>query len=151
MTNFKKPAVGTWVKVTTDYSAYKRNFSWINQRKFEIVGKVVESNSWDAEGSFNLLTTDPNMPIKTIELKFVVALEQVRAQLVHHQTQNAFKKVLTENRETDRVFEIKGSRGNDYVVTKSGFTWSCNCIAGERGRRCKHVAEAQLKLKAEKV
>lgn len=148
---FEKPAVGTWVRVVTDYSDYKRNFHWLNQRKSESRGKVVESQDWEGENTFALLTTDRKMPIKTIELKRVAELEVIEAGALESLNNVEFKAAEAEAAEDIRVFEIKGSKGNPYVVTKNKFTWTCTCVAGQRGRRCKHVAEAQEILKKEKA
>lgn len=149
MADIKKPKVGTWVRVTTDYSEPKKNFHWLVQRKYTTVGKVMESQEWEGENTFALLTDDPKMRIKTIDLKFVTSIEQIKAQALHEETNGAFKAIMVEEKAADRTFEIKGSKGNTYVVTKAKFSWSCTCPAGERGRRCKHVEEAVGKLKAE--
>ncbi len=149
MADIKKPKVGTWVRVQTDYSDAKKNFHWVIRRKYESVGRVVESQDWEGENTFALLTNDSKMRIKTIDLKYVTSIEVIKAQKLHEETNGAFKATLVEEKSAARTFEIKGSKGNTYIVTKDKFNWSCTCIAGERGKRCKHVAEAELKLKAE--
>ncbi|MNK29876.1 hypothetical protein D3C87_482790 [compost metagenome] len=151
MVALRKPKVGTWVRVRTDYSEAKKAFHWVVQRKYETVGKVVESQEWEGENTFALLTDDPKMRIKTIDLKWVTSIEQIKAQSLHEETNGRFKALMVEEKAAARTFEIKGSKGNTYFVTKDKFSWSCTCEAGQRGRRCKHVAEAETKLKAEKV
>lgn len=147
----KKPKVGSWVRVVTDYSEYRKMFHRNLQRTYEVVGRVMESQEWEGEGTFALLTDDPKLRIKTIDLKFVKSIEQIKAQALHEETGGRFKALMIEEKSADRTFDIKGSKGNTYVVTKSKFTWTCTCEAGQRGRRCKHVEEAQNKIKAEKV
>jgi len=148
----KKPRVGSWVRVTTSFADYRRTFARTRPTDTHTyVGKVMESQDWEREDSFALLTTDSKMRIKTIELSRVVSMETLKAVDVHAQTEGAFRATMREEKADDRTFEITGSKGNTYLVVKSKFNWTCNCVAGERGRRCKHVAEAQLKLKAETI
>ena len=147
MADLKKPELGTWVRVKTDYSAYKRYFDQGVRRKHEWVGKVVESQGWESEDSFALLTDDPAMRIKTIELKNVTSIELVETTGLADS--GRYDAIASDEKAVDRTFEIKGSKGNTYIVTKDKFSWSCTCQAGQRGRRCKHVAEAQGILKKE--
>lgn len=146
----KKPRIGSWVRVTTSFADYRRTFARTRPTdSHTYVGKVMESQDWEREGTFALLTNDPKMRIKTIEMSRVTALETLRAAEVHAQTEGAFHATMREEKADDRTFEIKGSKGNTYVVVKSKFNWKCNCVAGERGRRCKHVEEAESILRKE--
>jgi len=37
---------------------------------------------------------------------------------------------------------VKGSKGNEYVLTKTGGKWACTCPGFEFRSTCKHVKEA---------
>jgi len=146
----EKPELDTWVKVTTDYTDAKHGQHWVTMRRYEHIGKVVKLQEWeDSEACFGLLTNDENMRLKTINMKFVSKIEQLKTVDI---AQVDLTQTVAEEKEPERKFEIKSSRGDKkYTVTKDKFSWTCTCEAGQRGRRCKHVAEAQALLKAEKV
>lgn len=151
MSEIKKPKVGSYIRVTTDYTTAKRGFHWLITRKSTSVGKVVESQDWEGESTFALLTSDPKMPIKTIDMKWVVSIEKIRATDLHV-TDKMFRNTEKEIKAEDKVFEIKSTtRSKTYAVVKSGMNWSCDCEAGQRGRRCKHIGEAQEIVRKEKA
>jgi hypothetical protein len=151
MSELQKPKVGSYVRVTTDYTAAKRGFHWLVPRKSTNIGKVVESQDWEGENTFALLTSDPKMPIKTIDMKWVVGIEKIRAADLHV-TDKMFRTAEKEIKAEDKVFEVKSTtRSKTYAVVKSGMNWSCNCEAGQRGRRCKHITEAQSMERLGKV
>lgn len=146
----KKPEVGSYVSVRTDYSAHKQGFAQNVQRAYEHLGKVVETQSWEGDDVFSLITNDPKMPIKSINMKFVVSIKKMGAKQLSS-VNTTIKTAEQEENSEARVFEIKSSsRAGTYAVTKKGSNWTCSCPAGERGRRCKHIGEAQEILRKEK-
>ena len=43
-------------------------------------------------------------------------------------------------------FEVTGSTGNKYIVTKNGDQLSCDCPAGKFRGSCKHLIQVQKEL-----
>lgn len=53
---------------------------------------------------------------------------------------NPFSKIKTQE------FEVTGSTGNKYIVTKRGNNISCDCPAGKFRGMCKHIKKIQAEL-----
>ena len=47
-------------------------------------------------------------------------------------------------------YQVKGSKGNLYTVTRTGKIWSCTCTGFQFRRDCKHVREAKGKEEGQK-
>jgi len=84
------------------------------------------------------------MPVRSIKMQYVTRLVNLESNKALDTTvaRNEAKAAEVIN------FDIKGSKGNTYVVTKNGFSWSCNCIAGSHKKGCKHVVEAKAQYAA---
>jgi hypothetical protein len=133
MERFKKPAIGSKVRVhiKMDTSHYKiPNSEWVHE------GTVVEDYPWAEDGTFALTSGLPayaKFPVRTVTLSWVTNLEYLDGSVAEKETVN--NATLT--------FSIEGSGKNVYTVTKNKDTWSCNCVAGQFRRACKHVKKAQ--------
>lgn len=97
-------------------------------------GTVVKRDYWMKSDEFNLTTDLPHFPVRTISMKHVVTLNgKTPDQLSGGATTKT----------------IKGSKGNEYVVTlNDGVAETCTCPGFKyHGGRCKHLALASAKVK----
>lgn len=144
MDEIKVPPIGTRVEVET-FSTIE----WMNFPKPPIIGIVAHSNPWDKPGTFRV-TNREDVFGKT-HFESTITIERVRS-----------LKILGTSKEPDnpeavnipapdkaRIFDIKGSKDNVYLVTIEGDKFSCTCQAGSHGRLCKHVKAAREMVAAE--
>jgi len=123
---FTKPEVGSVISVTAEFSNYvigrDRNICTYSGVK------VLKSEMWDQPNSFRIATGNKKFPIAVLAMKYIT-----------HLNGDKIKQGTTPLQETRTVI-VKGSKGNEYVVTIEGNTGSCTCpgFTFHRGR-CKHV------------
>lgn len=133
------PAVGTRVRVVTDWTKYFSVGASNLQTGFVHEGLILASEENDPEGTFRLhAPQNYNHPRKIIELGRVTELTI----LAEPQPQS--------EEEPSTVWvchTVEGSKGNIYNVIQEDDAFTCDCIAGARGRKCKHVAEVRLRLR----
>lgn len=138
MDDITVPKIGTRVEVTTRYT-----IEWMNGYRRPTVGIVAHSNPWDKPGTFRLVAVE-NPENKAYES--TIALERVESLVILGTSKDpenpdaAKEPVPTSHAKT---FEIKGSKGNVYIVTLDDGRSSCTCPAGSHGRMCKHIKAAQ--------
>jgi hypothetical protein len=48
--------------------------------------------------------------------------------------------------EQEESWEVPGSKGKIYTVTRKDNQWSCTCVAGSFGKACKHVQAKKEEL-----
>lgn len=135
-TQYKKPAVGSIVRVVTRYKEhyYYATNEW---RDTEYVGRVVADKPWQAPGSFELHTKNKEFPVSTITLSSVIELESMDG-----------KKVATEQiPAAPETWVVKGSRGDQYTVTRTDSKYTCTCPGFVFRRNCKHIKEITEKNK----
>ncbi len=72
-----------------------------------------------------LSTGNPEWPIRVIQRKYIVAIngQEYRAETAQAQTKI-----------------VKGSKGQEYVVTNANGKWHCTCPGFQFRRSCKHTA-----------
>ena len=99
----------------------------------EYIGTVVPSNKWDAPGTFKLHTGRPEHPDSIIPLSHVHDLESLDGTELRTGEDTAGG--------TAR-WEVPGSKGNIYVVTKTAGRLSCNCTGFQFRSHCKHLSVA---------
>ena len=90
-------------------------------------GIVVPSNKWLTDRQF-CMTGDDTMKIRVIDMEFVKDIELLSGSMI--------------NVNTDvKVFEVSGSKGNKYIVTKNSKGWDCTCPGFTFRKTCKHVVD----------
>lgn len=90
-------------------------------------GTVVPSYKWLNDRQF-CMTGDDTMKIRVINMDLVKDIELLTGSL--------------KNVNTDvQVFEVAGSKGNKYTVTKDSKGWDCTCPGFQFRKQCKHVSE----------
>jgi hypothetical protein len=94
-------------------------------REFE--GTVVPSYKWLNDRQF-CITGDEEMQIRVIDMNFVKDIELLTGSM---------KNIDTEV----KVYEVAGSKGNKYIVTKNSKGWDCTCPGFQFRKSCKHVSE----------
>lgn len=102
-------------------------------------GTVLKPLTWIDTDDFCLSTDIPESPIRILDSKLIRAIRYV----------DSTAPVTTQVKEKPkvRVWTIDGSKGNVYTVTLNGSKFTCNCVAGQFGRHCKHVNKAKEDLK----
>lgn len=93
---------------------------------FEYTGSEVKLKHVGAD-ELALSTGNPEWPVRVIQRKWIESIDGV-AHIVP-----ASSKVLT------RV--VRGSKGEEYVVTGQGSTATCTCTGFAFRKTCKHVKE----------
>src|ERR1700747_120812 len=129
---FATPAVGSRVKVTSQFRNYVIGMGDIREDVFE--GSVLESYKNDRPGTFRM-TGDGNMPIRVITLKYVTDLK-------------IGGKVSKKVRSNTRTFKVE-SKGNKYIVVVSDGSYKCDCTGFSYRKTCKH-SQAVKKLVEDK-
>ena len=96
-----------------------------DHRVFE--GTVVPSYKWLNDRQF-CITGDEFMKVRVISMDLVNDIELLSGTM--------------KNVDTDvKVFEVAGSKGNKYIVTKNSKGWDCTCPGFQFRKACKHVSE----------
>lgn len=130
-----RPQVGKEVTIVVRNFVYKSVFvplwnDWTiaSPETSTYKGKVVKNDYWMKTDEFNLTTGLSNFPIRTISLKNVISVDGVNV------VQQAADKVETKT--------IKGSKGNEYIVTiTNGVAEHCTCPGFKyHGGQCKHLS-----------
>ena len=131
---FAKPPVGSAVVVTTETPSYYIYRTSENDAR-EYQGRVIKSEHYDAPNTFRM-SGDSRTPIRVISLHRVTKL-----------TIDGKAKASTDPAIQEKTVVVKGSKGNEYVVTvHANGTGSCTCPAAVyRRMQCKHIKEVLSK------
>ena len=89
-------------------------------------GQVITNPPWVALDSICLTTGIVEYPFRVISKSDIITGEN---QVVQSNTRTAW--------------EIAGSNGKKYLVTRNGGQWSCNCVGYGYRRHCSHVVSAK--------
>lgn len=120
------PTVGSQIKVRVSYSQGPRMIP--PQPDFHVYeGKVVAPYKWLTDREF-CMTGDDKWPVRVINLKYTDAVELVSGSM---------KDIKTDV----QVFEVDGSKGKKYIVTRSSKGWTCTCTGYQFRKQCKHITE----------
>jgi len=120
------PTVGSVIKVRVEYSQGPKMIP--PQPDFhEYEGKVVGPYKWLSDREF-CMTGDDKWPVRVISLKSIRDIRLVSGSM---------KDVKTDV----QVFEVAGSKGNKYTVTRSSKGWTCTCPGAKFRGTCKHITE----------
>jgi hypothetical protein len=90
-------------------------------------GTVVKSHKWLTDREF-CMTGDAAWPIRVINLGMVRDMR-----ILQGDATNVDSSVQT--------WEVKGSRGDRYLVTRDAQGWSCDCKGFQFRKNCRHIAE----------
>lgn len=146
-----RPRMGQNVRVTSDWSRYLEGFAhWVPRINVH-EGIVIESASYDELGTFRLLTKDKFDPIKVVCMEYVTSIEPIPGApqgvpSLPEKPGTVVAAPAPDNATEPQSYAVKGSKGNEYVVTRTGKHFECTCPAGQFGRYCKHVKQVQKEL-----
>ena len=117
------PTVGSHVEVTTVF-ANTNYFTMLDQPFVEHThqGIVVKNPAWLESDYFTVKTGKPGFPLSMISSKVVKSI-----------------KILQGSTDDTKHFEVKGSKGDVYVVSVRENQYSCTCVGFKFNNKCKHI------------
>lgn len=122
----KVPTIGSKIKVKVKYWQGPRMVP--PQPDFhEYEGEVLNPFKWLSDREF-CITGDASWPIRVISMDMVEDILMLKGK---------FKEIDTGS----KVYKVKGSKGNTYIVTRNAKGWNCTCPGHQFRRQCKHVSE----------
>ena len=130
MKQFTQPVVGKQASVTVRFP----NIYYYSKEKwnyFTYTGTVGKNDKRVPDGSFLLLCQDAFMPARVIALRNVTELKYVDG--------TKAKKATVD--EVVKVWQVNGSNGNVYTVTRDGNTMTCTCPGFTFRKKCRHTEE----------
>ena len=95
----------------------------------KFAGTVIKPYKWLSADEFCLQTGNKEFPISVINLKSIIDL-----------------KILNGSTTKTRKFKVKGSKGDEYLVTLSDNHYSCHCIGFKYHSKCKHITSVKNKI-----
>lgn len=140
-----RPKFGQHIRVTSDWSRYYAGFAANVPRIHIHEGIVRDSASWDDLETFRLFTQDKFDPIKVVCMEFITRIEYIPGEAGEAPPEMLEAAAQAEQPKVGS-YEVKGSKGDLYVVTRTGSKFECTCPAGAHGRNCKHVAGVKKSL-----
>jgi len=138
---FSKPEIGKTVTVSTNWSDVFKvyvDYVRITHSKNTTSGKVIASEDFDDPNSFRLLTNNANYPVSVIPLERVIKLDFDDGSVA----------AIREEIELpdEETWQVSGSKGSSYIVTRRGSRWSCECKGFQFRLACKHVNEKKQEV-----
>jgi hypothetical protein len=115
------------LKVKNPYWDRRSAYSFAIAEFETYMGTVLPSPKWVGPDQLCLSTGDPKFPFRVIDKVRILgeAMERLPEPV-------------------QSVWTIAGSKvGQNYIVTRSGSHWSCNCVGFGYRRTCSHVNEAK--------
>lgn len=116
------------MKVRVRNPEHARQHIWFFHQPefFDYEGEEIQVK-WVKPTELALTTGMPDFPFRVIQRKNIIAIDD-----------HAYKAEVTEP--VTRV--VKGSKGNEYVVTNNNGRWSCTCPGFTFRHSCKHTSMA---------
>jgi hypothetical protein len=154
-----KPKIGQDVEVIVDFSdSIKASAVW-RPSSISIKGKIIQSEEHDIPKSFRIATLGHSIPVAVIPMMRVSSITECGKEIKVN-TQATKESTLQENisiafleaaknnpdtpvRVSEHIFQVKGSKGDLYTVTYLIDRFTCNCVAGSFGKKCKHVKQIE--------
>lgn len=81
---------------------------------------------WITPVQLALTTGNPEWPVRVIARKNIVSINNQAVEQAHSDV---------------KTFKIKGSKGDEYIVTIGNGKYNCTCSGFQFRRMCKHVKE----------
>lgn len=113
------PSVGSTIVVDCQYITKSSTFT----------GVVVKPYRWLSADEFCLQTDNKEFPVSVINLANVVDM-----------------KILNGSASKTRKFKVKGSKGDEYLVTLVNDNYSCHCIGFKYHSKCKHITKVKEQI-----
>jgi len=135
----KLPNVGDCVRVESQGQWWRDGWKFPITHEFE--GVVVPSFPWLGGDYLCITSTESRLPVRSIKLSSILRITLASGE-VRKFEEGSVPAV-------SNIYQVQGSKGAVYEVTRGDGHWRCNCLAGGFGRQCKHVAEVKKKLGAD--
>lgn len=149
MSKIKIPKIGTRVRVTTDWADVYRNHMPLYRDLHSIQvdeGTIIRSDAEvDDPDTFRILVQRAYHPETVIPRHRVMKLEVLEGP---GEVQKADPTPRRDTQEV-RVWSVKGSKGDNYTVSRKGNIWTCTCQGFEFRKTCKHVNQIKQELNGE--
>ena len=113
------PSVGSTITVDCQYITKSTTFT----------GVVIKPQRGLGPNEFCLQTDNKEFPVSVINLANVVTM-----------------KILSGTTTKTRKFKVKGSKGDEYLVTLVNDNYSCHCIGFKYYHKCKHITKVKEKI-----
>lgn len=131
----KLPAFNTQVKVTVRVEC-NWQIGLPTHREYDVEGKLVRSEEWDPDSTIRVFTGNYDHPFSVIRLNRIKKLVDSKGK------QFEVPKVgkLVEELQT---WQVAGSKGASYTVSRKGNTWRCECVGFQmrKPQFCRHIKE----------
>ncbi len=130
---YDRPELGKEVTVVTDWSdivATSIPTVRIVYGKRTHIGIVLQNLEFNDPASFNITTGNPDFPVANIPLHRVISLEY---------TSGATAVTVEAIDDESETWTVPGSKDGEYVVTRRGNRWACECKAWGFRSQCRHV------------
>lgn len=144
--DLERPKVGQHVRVTSDWSKYLSGWAHWVPRIHVHEGVVRDSASYDELDTFRLYTGDKFDPIKVVCMEYITKIEYIPGNSDGMASVELLEQAAEADKPIVQSFEVQGSKGNTYVVTRTGHKFQCTCPAADFGRNCKHVRQVKKEL-----
>lgn len=126
---FRLPEVGkeVTVKLPNDSAVKKGALAHLFPDFIEITGRVMNRPEWETDPTFFVLfVKDSDFPQRHISMTRVVSIND--EPVSKYEAEPGVQRFL-----------VKGSKGDEYIVTRDADKWSCNCQGFQYRHHCKHV------------
>lgn len=95
-------------------------------------GTIISNPSWVRNDSICLTTGETRFPFRIIPKKDIVKSSVA----INYSKPSSDK----------NIFLVRGSKGQEYTITRKSDHWNCTCVGFEFRHACKHVAAAKKLL-----
>lgn len=92
----------------------------------KVVGVLKRSERWDPPSTIRIFVGADMVPNRVIKLDRIIEISGNAVDLTKHDIQ---------------TWEVAGSKGSKYTVTRTGNNYRCNCVGFQFRKRCKHIDE----------
>ena len=106
--------------------------------RFWYRGHILKSKTWMSPNQFCLSTDDPEAPFRILDQDRILDMRFVDGREA--------EQVEIKEKPKFQIWQVNGSKGEVYNVTINEDKWSCDCIAGQFNRSCRHVKKIQEEI-----
>jgi hypothetical protein len=138
--NLRKPGILVEVTVANPFWD-KYNIPQPNFRLYK--GVTREPFKWVSTESF-CMSGDEHIDTRVIQFKNILKLKIGDTYIPDKEIET----LVSNKTSADKIFKVKGSKGDEYVVTYSqNKGWSCTCTGFGFRSKCKHIESKRNEIK----
>ena len=95
--------------------------------KYTVLNGVIQRSAhYDPPETIRLFTANPNFPVSVVAIKNIIEVEG---------------KCVNFEKSDNQTWEVTGSKGDSYTVTRMGRDYRCTCKGFQFNKRCTHIAK----------